>query len=229
MKIATFAGLVPHSRLRLWLAPGTLALMLAAPGAIGATGGREPALLRASPGPSFLQVAALTPAEPVLRAEPDTAAGWRVAMPAEIVGIAARNEAPLRQAADHGYLFVDPQEGRKLLLQGGARADGIGRVQFVRLLAAWSGAGADAPRVRVTTSVDGLVSLSVRADAMQAALVRHGAAPAGHGGWALAARSMDEAMSSVIDSDALARANRVTERNGQVVLSHEAGPPVEAP
>jgi hypothetical protein len=97
------------------------------------------------------------------------------------------------------------------------------------MLAAWSGSGSDSARVRVTTSMDGLVSLSVRADAMQAMLVRHGAAPAGNGGFAVAVRAMDEAMSSVIDSGVVARANCVTERDGQVVLSHEAGQAAEAP
>ena len=229
MKTAAFAGPKLYSSARLWPALGALALMVATPGAIAGTSGREPALHWPSSGPSVLQVAALSPAEPGLRDEADTHAAWRVARPAEFVGIAARSEAPVGHAADRGYLFVDPQEGRKLLLQGGARADGIGRVQFVRMMAAWSGPGADSSRVRVTTSLDGLVSLSVRAGAMQAVLVRHGAAPAGDGGLALAARAMDEAMTSVIDSGAVARANCVTERDGLVVLTHEAGPPAEAP
>jgi hypothetical protein len=225
VKTAAFTGPELRSSPRLWLALGTLALMVAAPGAIGGNSGREPAPAWPAAGPSAVQVAALTPAGQDLRDEPETRAAWRAAMPVESIGLAARHDASPRHAADHAYLFVDPQEGRKLLVEGGVRADGTGRVLFVRPMAARPGAGSGLFRVRVTTSVDGLVSLSVSADAMQSALTRDGAASSGDGGWALAARSMDEALSSLIDAGRVARANSATERNGQVVLSHQRQAP----
>ena len=218
MKIAAFAGHRPTPGHRLLLTLGGLALMTGTSGALGGASER----LAASDRPAAVRLAALTPAGQTTAADFPADVRWNAAVPLEIVGIVARTDEPVPGT---GYLFVDPQEAGKLLLQGGARADGAGRVLFARPSATWNRSGPPAPRVRVTTSVDGLVSLSVRASDMQSALVRHGAMPSVVGGYALAARVMDGAMSSVIDGGLVPRANCVSERDGLVVLSHVADAP----
>jgi hypothetical protein len=147
------------------------------------------------------------------------AGDWPSQAPA---GRPAWNALPAPPRPAHDDLYLDSEQALRVVLPGGARADGRGRVLLVRDSRA--GIETDHARVRVLTSSAALVSVSLRAGAVQAVALRSGVRATPDGGLALPAAAMAEALASAIREATHARANRAVEQAGLVELSCEGSP-----